>query len=130
MIVDTSAVVAILRCEPGWEALREAILADPDPQMSAASAVELYVVADDRHAPAESARVDAVLHRLRIRFVPFDETHAKLARAAYRDYGRGSGHPAHLNLGDCYSYALAAATGEPLLFVGRDFAATDLQPAV
>ncbi|MDR0416959.1 MAG: type II toxin-antitoxin system VapC family toxin [Propionibacteriaceae bacterium] len=130
MIVDTSAVVAILEGEPGHEALARAILADPEPKMSAATAVELYAVADRRGQPAQSRRVDALLAALRLRIVSFDQAQAALAREAYRDFGKGSGHPARLNLGDCFSYALAAHTGEPLLFTGGDFAHTDLQPAL
>jgi ribonuclease VapC len=130
MIVDTSAVIAILKGEPGHESLTKAILADPDPRMSAATAVELYAVADIRGQPAQRRRIDALLTTLRIRLVPFDETQAQIARNAYSDFGRGSGHPAKLNLGDCFSYALAAHTGEPLLFVGDDFTTTDLQPAL
>ena len=130
MIVDTSAVVAILRGEPGHEALSRAVLADAKAQMSAATAVELYAVADVRGAPAQARRVDALVETLGIRIVPFVQDQAKLARVAYRDYGKGSGHQAGLNLGDCFTYALAAQTGEPLLFVGHDFTHTDLTPVV
>ena len=129
MIVDTSAVIAILKGEPGHEILSKTVLADPDPQLSAATAVELYAVADVPGQPAQARRVDALLKALRVRIVPFDEEQSSIARAAYHDFGRGSGHPAKLNLGDCFSYALAAQTGEPLLFVGDDFTHTDLQPA-
>ncbi|MDR1264410.1 MAG: type II toxin-antitoxin system VapC family toxin [Propionibacteriaceae bacterium] len=129
MIVDTSAVVAILRREPGHESLAGAILADPAPKMSAATAVGLYAVADVRGAPAEAARVDAVLRTLRVEIVPFDEPQAQLARQAYRRFGKGSGSRAGLNLGDVFAYALAAQTVEPLLFVGHDFSHTDIEPA-
>ncbi|MDR0283596.1 MAG: type II toxin-antitoxin system VapC family toxin [Propionibacteriaceae bacterium] len=130
MIVDTSAIVAILKSEPGHEALRRALLADRAPKMSAATVVELYAVADVRGEPAQGRRVDELLKALGITIIAFDQDQAALARAAYRDFGRGSGHPAKLNLGDCYAYALAAATGEPLLFVGFDFTHTDLQAAL
>ena len=130
MILDTSAIVAILRGEPDSGALTDAILSDAAPKISAATAVELYAVADGRGQPAQARRVDALLEALNVQFVPFDAAQARLARAAYRDFGRGSGHPARLNLGDCFSYALAAQTGEPLLFVGHDFTATDLRPAL
>jgi len=130
MIVDTSAIVAILNGEPDSEVLLRALATDPDPKISAATTVELFAVSGARQGARETERVDAFLENFHVRTVPFDETQARLARAAYRDYGRGSGHPAHLNLGDCYSYALAAATGEPLLFVGCDFAATDITPAL
>ena len=130
MIVDTSALIAILKSEPGHEKLVRALINDPAPKMSAASAVELYAVADVRGQPAQRRRVDELIRTLRITIVAFDQDQAIIARDAYRDFGRGSGHPAKLNLGDCYSYALAAHTGEPLLFVGNDFALTDLQPAI
>lgn len=130
MIVDTSAVVAILKAESGYEALATAILADPDPQMSAATLVELYAVADVRGQPAQGRRVDSLLAILHIRIVPFDADQAGIAREAYRDFGKGSGHPAKLNLGDCFSYALAASTGESLIFTGTDFSHTDLRLAI
>jgi len=130
MIVDTSAVVAILQGEADSEALSSAILADQEPKMSAATVVELYAVADVRGAPAEARRVDTLLKQLRIRIVAFDEAQATIAREAYRDFGRGSGHAAKLNLGDTFSYALAAQSGEPLLYVGNDFGQTDLRSAL
>ncbi len=127
MIVDTSAVIAILKGEPGHEALSRAMLGDADPKMSAATAVELFAVADVRGEPAQRKRVDALLKTLRVRIVALDEAQAGIAREAYRDFGRGSGHPAKLNLGDCFSYALAAQASEALLFVGDDFTHTDLE---
>jgi len=126
MIVDTSAIVAILRQEPNSQALAVAVLSDPEPKMSAATYVELCAVTDVRGAPAEAKRVDALLKQLSIRIMPFDVEQAAVAREAYRDFGRGSGHLAKLNLGDTFSYALAATTGEPLLCVGDDFIHTDL----
>jgi ribonuclease VapC len=74
--------------------------------------------------------VDRLLRAYEIQIVPFDEEQARVAAQAYRDYGRGSGHPAGLNLGDTYSYALAHVTGEPLLFVGDDFVHTDIRPVL
>ncbi|MDR0592977.1 MAG: type II toxin-antitoxin system VapC family toxin [Bifidobacteriaceae bacterium] len=130
MIVDTSAIVAILHGEPAAEACLEALAGDSAPKMSAATAVELYAVADSRGLPAQARRVDALLLKLRIEIVPFDQAQAGLARDAYRDFGKGSGSPARLNLGDCFAYALAAQTLEPLLFVGDDFTHTDLVPAL
>jgi ribonuclease VapC len=126
MIVDTSAVVAILNGEPEAETFIAAIVADPDPQMSAPTAVELHAVADGRGEPAQARRVDQLLDTLGIRIVAFDAHQAEIARAAYRDFGKGSGHRAKLNLGDCFTYALAAATGQPLICKGDDFPHTDL----
>jgi ribonuclease VapC len=128
--VDTSAVIAILRDEPGAERVAHALFDASSAKISAATLVELYAVADSRTDPALSRRLDRLLAAARIETVPFTADQASLARAAYRDFGRGSGHRAHLNLGDCFAYALAAATGEPLLFVGNDFTATDLTPAI
>ncbi|MCL1841240.1 MAG: type II toxin-antitoxin system VapC family toxin [Propionibacteriaceae bacterium] len=130
MIVDTSALVAILREEPEWQVLTRTLRRSPAAKISAATLVELYAVADGRGDPALPRRVDALLAKFRIEVVAFDEHQARLARAAYRDYGRGSGHPARLNMGDCFSYALAAVTGEPLLCVGDDFVHTDLTLAL
>ena len=77
-----------------------------------------------------SRRLDELLELLRIELAPFDAAQAVAARAAYADFGKGSGHPAGLNFGDCLTYGLAKATGQPLLYVGDDFAHTDLHPAL
>jgi len=129
MIVDTSAIVAVLNREPGWEDLQAKLEADPSPQMSAATLVELYAVADARAVPENRRHLDTILEAAGIVVQPFDRAQAEIARAAYRDFGKGSGHPAHLNMGDCFSYALASVTRQPLLFVGDDFSHTDLVAA-
>lgn len=126
MIVDTSVVVAIMQGEPEAERLVRAILTSPPAKISAATLVEVYAVLDVRGQPAQSRRVDHLLAELRLQVVPFDDEQALAARDAYRDFGRGSGTHAKLNLGDVFSYALASVTGEPLLFVGDDFTHTDL----
>ncbi|MCL2788287.1 MAG: type II toxin-antitoxin system VapC family toxin [Micrococcales bacterium] len=130
MIVDSSAIVAILKGEPDSEALLSALGQAPVLKMSTATYVELHAVVGTRGDPSQSRRVDAMLKRLGIRLVPFDNEQAIIAKDAYRDFGKGSGHPARLNLGDSFSYALAAQTAEPLLFVGDDFTHTDLRPAL
>jgi len=130
VIVDTSAVVAILLGEPGADDLARAVLADPRPRMSAATFVELAAVVHQNGAPQQRRRLDALLDRLGVEVVAMTPEHARIAAEAYRDFGRGSGHPARLNLGDCFAYVLAAAEDEPLLFVGDDFSRTDLRPAV
>lgn len=130
MIVDTSAVVAILAGEPESETYRRALASAEAAKISAATLVELYAVVDSRSDPAQWRTVDTLLKALRIVTVPFDAEQAAVARQAYRDFGRGSGHPAKLNLGDCYTYALASTTGEPVLFKGDDFSRTDLVPAL
>jgi ribonuclease VapC len=130
MIVDTSAIVAIWEREPGWEALARTLSADRHPKMSAATLVELRAVMRDRLAPEDERRLRALLNAYAIEIVSVTESQAVLAGDAYRDFGKGSGHRAQLNLGDCFSYALAAETGEPLLFVGDDFNWTDVRPAM
>lgn len=129
MIVDTSALVAVLRGEPEADRVVDLLLGAEGAQIAAPTLVELYAVADGRD-PAQRRRVDDLLSTLRISAAPFSAEHAAIAREAYRDYGRGSGHPARLNLGDCFSYALARASGEPLLYVGGDFGHTDVEPAL
>lgn len=122
MIVDSSVVVAICLGEADADDLAR-VLADADVlRMSAATLVETAVVLDLR-APGE---LDGFLGKVEIEIVPFDSAQASIARDVYRRYGKGSGHPAALNYGDCFSYALAAHTGEPLLFKGDDFTKTDV----
>lgn len=126
MIVDTSAVMAILLGEGSADRLLEAIVASDRPRMSAATYVECGIVGDRRARPAARRRFDELLDVLGIEIVELTRSQADLAREAHRAFGRGSGSSAGLNLGDCFSYALAAESGEPLIFVGDDFAETDL----
>jgi ribonuclease VapC len=130
VIIDTSALVAILRDEPDAERVIDALSGEADPRMSAATLVETAAVVDANKDPVLSRRLDELLIASAVRIEPLTEEHARIARQAYRDFGQSSGHPAGLNLGDCFSYALAAATGEPLLFKGDDFSETDLTPAL
>lgn len=129
MILDSSAMVAILLGEPGAQELLEAAHAAPSLSMSAATYLECAVVIDRRSAPASRERFDRILAAMGVEIVAFTAEQAALARGAYARYGEGGGHPAGLNLGDCFSYALSAATGEPLLFVGDDFTHTDVARA-
>ncbi|KAA8957944.1 type II toxin-antitoxin system VapC family toxin [Mycobacterium sp.] len=129
MIVDTSAIVAIVLGEAHSDDLAEILLDARAPKMSAATAVEVGAVVIRRLRPEDQRRVERLLDVWEIELVPFDAAQADIARRAYRDFGRGSGHPAALNLGDCFSYALAALTGEPLLYAGDDFAHTDVSAA-
>lgn len=129
MILDTSAIVAIALNEPERDRLVDAILDATAAKISAASMVEISAVLMRRMAPEDFRRVERLIDQLGIETVPFDAEQAASATRAYRDFGRGSGHPAGLNLGDCYSYALADVTGEPLLYVGDDFAHTDITAA-
>jgi ribonuclease VapC len=129
MIVDTSALIAILRREPEHAALEKVLDEADRVSLSAASYLELSIVIDSRKDPVMSREVDDFLDRFSIEIEPVTAEQAKIARQAYRDYGRGSGHRANLNFGDCFSYALARDKREPLLFKGDDFGHTDLRPA-
>lgn len=128
MIVDSSALMAILEDEPGAGALVEAALAGPC-RMSVATRLEASIVADARSA-AHGARLDELIEALDIEIQPVTEREGEIARRAYQRYGRGSGSQARLNFGDCFAYALSVVAGEPLLFVGDDFTHTDVVPAV
>jgi ribonuclease VapC len=99
-------------------------------RMSMASFVEAAIVIDSKGNPTASRKYDDLLRDTMIELVPVDEAQARIARAAYRDFGKGSGHAARLNFGDCFAYALAKATGEPLLFKGDDFSHTDVARAL
>ncbi|USQ75677.1 type II toxin-antitoxin system VapC family toxin [Ornithinimicrobium cryptoxanthini] len=129
MILDTSALVAILTDEEDSEVLLNLAVESAHLRMSAATALEASIVLDSRSSPQQRRRLDDLLAALAVEIVPFDATHWALAREAYRDFGRGSGHPARFNMGDCYAYALHRATGEPLLYVGDDFAAAGVPRA-
>lgn len=127
---DTSALVAVLRGEDDADDHLEALASAAVNRISAATLVETTAVVDGPRDPVISRRLDELLALYDVTVEPITAAQAALARAAYRGYGRGSGHPAKLNLGDCFSYALARVTGEPLLFTGDDFTATDLRPAL
>lgn len=129
MIIDTSALIAILRDEPEAKACALAIENDESRRISAANFVEAALVIDGSHDPVVSRRFDDLIKEAKILIEPVTDVQARIAREAYRDYGKGSGHPAKLNLGGCFAYALARATGEPLLFKGDDSIHTDVGPA-
>ena len=130
MIVDTSALIAIIKREPEALVFAKSIEAAPVSRVSAATCVEAFIVADGFRNPFLSARLDEILENPAITIEPVTIDQARIARQAYRDYGKGSGHPANLNFGDCYSYALARDKREPILFKGDDFVHTDLRSAV
>ncbi len=129
MIVDTSAVVAIARNEPERSRFLTALDRDAVNHMSAASFFEAAIVIDGSRNPVLSRRLDAFIQTSAIVIESVTEHQARIAREAYRDFGKGSGHPAGLNFGDCFAYALAKDMGEPLLFKGDDFSATDVRRA-
>jgi ribonuclease VapC len=130
VIVDSSVIVAIVRGEPEAAAFEGSIVSAEVRRLSAATFVEVSAVIDGRRDPVLSAALDQLLRTMRIEIVPFTLRQAQIAREAYQRFGRGSGHPARLNMGDCFSYALARDFGEPLLFKGRDFALTDIEVVV
>ncbi len=130
MIVDTSALLAILRDEPEAAACARAIESAPSRRISAANFLEAAIVIDGSRDAIASRRFDDLMREARLLIEPVTEAQARTAREAYRDFGKGSGHPARLNFGDCFAYALAKATGEPLLFKGQDFTHTDLAAAL
>jgi ribonuclease VapC len=126
VIVDTSALVAIMRAEPDAARYAKALAASPGSRLSAANYLEAAIVVDSAGDPVASRKFDDLLRVTGVTVVAVTPEHAHVARAAYRDFGKGSGHPARLNFGDCFAYALASSTGEPLLYKGRDFTHTDL----
>ena len=126
MIIDSSAIVAILRDEPDAEELASAIESAKMRRLSAASYVEAAIVTDSNRNPILSRRLDYFLQQALIEIEPVTVEQARLARDAYRDYGKGR-HKAGLNFGDCFVYALARDKSEPLLCKGRDFRQTDLE---
>ena len=130
MIVDTSALIAILRAEPDAAQMAQALAGAEHARLSTANFVEAAAVIDGSHDPIASRRYDDLLSEAAIILEPVTEVQARLARQAYRDFGKGSGHPAQLNFGDCFAYALAKNSDEPLLYKGTDFAATDVVPAL
>lgn len=130
MIVDSSALVAVLINEEDGDALSKVLDGPQDVRMSAASYLETSIVIDKYRDAALSASLDDMIQDAQIIIEPVTVEQARIARQAYRDYGKGSGHPANLNFGDCFSYALARAKREPILFKGEDFIHTDLRSAV
>ncbi len=120
VVLDTSAVVAVLQDEPEAPRLVAALAADPTRRISAASLVETAIVMHARYGEAGEHEVDVFVQRLRVDVAAVTAEHAELARSAFRRFGKGH-HAARLNFGDCFAYALAVALAEPLLFVGNDF---------
>jgi ribonuclease VapC len=129
MILDTSALIAILRLEVEAPEFARIIERNSVRRISAVSYVEAGAVIDGSRDPVASRRLDELIEEAQITIEPVTEAQARIARQAYRDFGKASGHPAKLNFGDCFSYALAKAKGEPLLFKGHDFSRTDLKAA-
>lgn len=130
MIVDTSALVAILFAEDDAADYAKAIETAPRRAISAAGYVEAGAVVDRSGDPVARRRLDELLAVAGIVVEPVTAEQARIAREAYRDFGKGSGHRAGLNFGDCFAYALACVSGEPLLWKGDDFGHTDVAAAL
>jgi ribonuclease VapC len=128
MIVDSSAIIAILQNEPDADAFAVALQQAPICRMSAVTWVEAAIVTDGNRNPVLSRRFDDLLRDVRMRIETVTPRQAEIARHAYRDFGKGR-HTAGLNFGDCFAYALAKELDEPLLFKGDDFAHTDVEVA-
>jgi len=129
MVIDTSALIAMLSDEPGAEDLEAAVEADPVRLMSTASFLEAAIVIESRYGEPGGRELDLWLHRAAVNLVSLNVEHAETARLAYRQFGKGR-HVAGLNYGDCFAYALAKISGEPLLFKGNDFTRTDIVSAI
>lgn len=128
MIVDTSAIMAIALEESERDVLLRRIWEARERKISAGTWMELATVIARRH-PEKTRLIETLLRSIKLEIVDLTLEQAQLGRDGYRAYGRGTGHRAHLNFGDCFAYALAKATGEPLLFKGDDFVHTDVTPA-
>ena len=129
MIIDTSALLAILLREPDAALFEESIANAPNCSMSVANALEATMVVEGRGGQAAGEDLDAFLERGGIELIPVTGPQLDAAREAWRRFGKGN-HPAGLNYGDCFAYALAAGSGEALLFKGEDFSQTDIASAL
>ncbi|MEM7757118.1 MAG: type II toxin-antitoxin system VapC family toxin [Waterburya sp.] len=129
MVIDTSAIIAILNLEPEATILADAIASDSVRLMSMGTALELSIIVKARKEEAGIRELDFFLYKAAINLVNFDENQLKIARYAFEHYGKGR-NPASLNFGDCFAYALSKTSGQPLLFKGNDFNQTDVTVAV
>ncbi len=129
MVIDTSAVIALLMGESAAAKLEAALESDTVRLMSAASFVETAIVVEARYGEPGGRDLDLFIHKAQIQVTAVNAEQAEIARDAYRRFGKGR-HRAGLNFGDCFAYALSKATGEPLLFTGTDFSQTDVTPAL
>ncbi|MGI8968073.1 MAG: type II toxin-antitoxin system VapC family toxin [Chloroflexota bacterium] len=130
MIIDTSALLAILRAEPEARSCADAIERSAVRRVSAGTFLEVAIVIDSSRDPIASRRLDDLLHAANISIEPMTKDQAQIEREAHRDFGKGSGHPAQLNFGDRFAYALAKVMADPFLFKGNDFDHTDVTPAM
>ncbi len=130
MIIDSSAIVAIVRGEPEAKTFLASIWSQSETAMSAANYLETGIVIDGDGDAVLSSGLDLLLEQLNIKITSVTPEQAKIARQAYRNFGKGSGHKAQLNFGDCFAYALAMERGEELLYKGDDFVHAGLGPVV
>ena len=129
MIVDSSALLAVLNREADAGRYEAALLAAPPCRMSVANVLEAAIAVESRGGAAAGREFDAFLEQAGIQATPVDTEQLASAHRAWRRFGKGR-HPAGLNFGDCFAYALAEATGEPLLYKGEDFSQTDIPAAM
>jgi ribonuclease VapC len=130
VIIDTSAIIAVLKREAEAQTFLDQLFQSRDiKRMSAANYLEAAIVLDSSRDALLSARLDELLSDADVKIEPVTEAHARLARTAYRDFGKGSGHAAQLNYGDCFAYALARATGDVMLYKGDDFSQAGVRKA-
>jgi ribonuclease VapC len=129
IVIDSSALVTILRDEPERRSFIDAIVDHGEPCISTATYVEASMVMELRLGDRGGREIDTLIEDIGIATVPFDQNQAKVAREAFRRFGKGR-HRAGLNLADCFAYALAKTLGAPLLFKGDDFALTDIKCAL
>ncbi|APH70442.1 type II toxin-antitoxin system VapC family toxin [Aquibium oceanicum] len=129
-VLDSSVLIAILAAEPDADRFKRYIDEDVNAQISAATVHEAFCVASGERLRDGAARLERMLDLIGPVIVPFDVQQLSASRQAYARFGRGSGHPAKLNMGDCFSYALARTRNLPLLFKGNDFIHTDIEPAL
>jgi ribonuclease VapC len=130
VIVDSSALIAISRGEPEAAACFQALHGSRRRRISAANLLEAAIVVDGWRDPEASRDFDALVAGFAVVIEPVTREHVRIAREAYQRYGKGSRHPAKLNFGDCFAYALTKDLDEPLLFIGNDFVHTDIRPAL
>lgn len=130
MVIDTSAILAILKQEPDAPVIAQRLAGNQLMFMSAATLMECGTVVVGRYGAAGTAELRGLLERLKVTIVALTAEHTQAGIEAYALYGRGTGHPAKLNMGDCFSYALARTRNLPLLFKGNDFIHTDIEPAL
>ena len=129
MVLDSSAIIAILFDEPERPVFTNSIERDPRRLISAANLLESALIVEARRGEPAGRELDLLMHRADIQVVPVETEQVEIARSAWRRFGKGR-HPAALNFGDCFAYALSAASGEPLLFKGEDFPRTDVPSVV